>query len=116
MFLHSIILLWKKNTSHKHDTTSRIRYYVNPCPMKTILLILLFSLIQLAARSQEEFSKAPYISIFTGLINYQGDLNPNSFTIGHSQFAAGVSIRKPLSRWFVARAGINIGKIEAADR
>jgi hypothetical protein len=84
--------------------------------LKTIpLLLLLF--IQLNAWSQdEEFSKEPTISLFTGLINYQGDLNPNSISIGHSKFAAGVSIRKPLSRWFALRGGINIGQIEAADR
>ena len=84
--------------------------------LKTIsFLLLLF--IQLNAWSQdEEFSKEPTISLFTGLINYQGDLNPNSVSIGHSKFAAGVSIRKPLSRWFALRGGINIGQLEAADR
>lgn len=84
--------------------------------LKTIpLLLLLF--IQLNAWSQdEEFSKEPTISLFTGLINYQGDLNPNSVSVGHSKFAAGVSIRKPLSRWFALRGGINIGQLEAADR
>ena len=69
-----------------------------------------------AISSQDKFSKEPSISLFTGLINYQGDLNPNSFTIAHSKFAIGVTIRKPLSRWFTARAGVNIGNLEAADR
>jgi hypothetical protein len=64
----------------------------------------------------QEFSKEPSLTIYAGLINYQGDLNPNSFTFSHSHFAGGVSIRKPLSRWFTVRAGINIGQIEAADR
>jgi hypothetical protein len=83
--------------------------------LRTITL-LLFLCIKLTCWSQEEFSKQPSISIFTGLINYQGDLNPNSFTIGHSKFAGGISIRKPLSRWFTARAGVTIGHLEAADR
>ncbi len=49
-------------------------------------------------------------------MNYQGDLQPNSFTFRHSNFSAGISIRKPLNRWFTFRGGINIGKIQAADR
>jgi hypothetical protein len=83
---------------------------------KTITLLLLLC-FQLNAWSQdEEFSKVPSLAIFTGLVNYQGDLNPNSFTIGHSKFTVGVSIHKPLSRWFAARAGFNFGQLEAADR
>lgn len=66
--------------------------------------------------SQEEFSKDPTITLFTGIINYQGDLNPNSFTFNHSNFAAGLVIRKPLNRLLTLRAGIHMGKIEAADR
>lgn len=84
--------------------------------VKTITFLLLLS-IQLPAWSQdEEFSKETSLTIFTGLMNYQGDLNPNSFTIGHSKFTFGASIRKPLNRWFTARGGINIGRLEAADR
>lgn len=84
--------------------------------LKTITL-LLFLCIQLNCWSQdEEFSKQPSITVFTGIVNYQGDLNPNSFSLGHANFAAGVGIRKPLSRWFTARAGVTIGQIEAADR
>jgi len=82
-----------------------------------IISFLLLLFVQLNAFSQDdEFSKAPSIVIFTGLINYQGDLNPNSFTFGRSKLAIGATIRKPLSRWFTARAGVNFGSIEAADR
>ena len=65
--------------------------------------------------SQEQ-DKSTTISLFTGTINYQGDMNPNSFTFKHSNFATGLIIRKPLNRWLALRAGANIGKIEAADR
>jgi hypothetical protein len=83
---------------------------------KTIPLLLLF-FVQLSAMSQDnEISKEPTISFFTGLINYQGDLNPSSFTFGRSKLALGLGIRKPLNRWFTARAGINFGHLEAADR
>ena len=81
------------------------------------ICLLLFLYIQLPAGAQDEdFSRQPFISLFTGLINYQGDLNPNSFTLGRSRFAFGATIRKPLSRWFSIRGGINFGHLEAADR
>ncbi len=64
----------------------------------------------------QEQDKSTTISLFTGGINYMGDLQPNGFTIGHSHFAAGIIIRKPLNRWFTVRGGINTGKIEAADK
>jgi Domain of unknown function (DUF6089) len=83
---------------------------------KTISLLLLLC-VQVHAWSQnEDFSKEPSLSFLGGLMNYQGDLNPNSFTVGHSKFSAGLGIRQPLSRWFTARAGFVIGKLEAADR
>lgn len=82
--------------------------------MKNILLVAMVS-ICLHTRAQE-FSKQPTISIFTGVINYQGDLNPNSFTLRHSHFAGGLTLRKPLNRWFALRAGFTTGTIEAADR
>ncbi len=66
--------------------------------------------------SAQELDRSTTISLFTGAINYQGDLNPNSFTFRHSNFAVGVLVRKPLNRWFTIRAGANMGKIEAADR
>ena len=55
--------------------------------LKTIPLLLLLY-IQLPVSAQdEEFPKQPTISLFTGLINYQGDLNPNSFTLDGRNFA-----------------------------
>jgi hypothetical protein len=65
--------------------------------------------------SQDQ-DKSTTISLFAGTINYQGDMNPNSFTFRHSNFATGLAIRKPLNRWVSLRAGVNMGKIEAADR
>jgi hypothetical protein len=79
-------------------------------------LLLCAGLFIITGLKAQEFSKDMTVSLFTGLINYQGDLNPNSFTFQNSNFAAGIGIRKPISRWFSVRAGINIGKIEAADR
>ncbi len=49
------------------------------------------------------------------MMNYQGDLNPNSFSFQHSKFASGIIVRKPLNRWVTARASIFTGKLTAAD-
>jgi hypothetical protein len=84
--------------------------------MKTITLLLFVSLQFKISAQEEEFARQPSISIFTGIMNYQGDLNPNSFTLAHAKFAIGATFRKPLSRWFSIRAGVNYGHIEAADR
>lgn len=78
--------------------------------------ILLCFLVNAVCAQYDEFPTDPSISIFGGVMNYQGDLNPNSFTLGHSKPAIGLSIRKPLSRWFTARAGFTFGRIEAADQ
>lgn len=82
-------------------------------PLKTLSVALLLLTGKLLFA--QEFDKSTTISLFTGAINYQGDLNPNSFTFNHSNFAAGLTIRKPLNRWFAVRAGITTGKITAAD-
>lgn len=50
------------------------------------------------------------------MMNYQGDLNPNSFSFDHSQLATGIILRKPLNRWFTARGSFFTGKLTAADR
>ncbi len=85
--------------------------------MKTIRnLTLICCIIICQHSSAQELDRSTTISLFTGTINYQGDVNPNSFTFRHSNLATGLIIRKPLNRWFTLRAGANMGKIEAADR
>jgi opacity protein-like surface antigen len=79
-------------------------------------VVLLMCVASCTNTYSQEFSKATTISVFTGMINYQGDLNPNSFTFRQSNFAAGITLRKPLNRWFALRAGFNTGRITAADR
>ena len=85
--------------------------------MKTLRhLSVIFFLCICYSPNAQELDKSTTISLFTGIINYQGDLNPNSFTLKHSNFATGIIIRKPLNRWFTLRGGVNMGKIEAADK
>ncbi|MCX6317135.1 MAG: DUF6089 family protein [Bacteroidetes bacterium] len=85
--------------------------------MKIIKLALgvLFSFYCSSSLQAQELDKSISLSLFTGLINYQGDLQPSSFTFAHSNMAAGISIRKPLTRRLTARAGFNYGTITAAD-
>lgn len=79
-------------------------------------LLAIYCLIILTNTHAQDYSRSATLSLFTGMINYHGDLNPNSFTFSQSNFAAGVVLRKPINRWFTARAGFTIGSIQAADR
>jgi hypothetical protein len=84
--------------------------------LKTITSLLLLCIYLPVNAQDDQFPRQSSISLFTGLINYQGDLNPNSFTLGRSKFALGATFRKPLNRWFTLRAGINYGHLEAGDK
>lgn len=85
--------------------------------MKTKLVsITILSLFSFTALVAQEQDRSATLSLFTGAINYQGDLNPSSFKFSHSNFAGGIIIRKPLSRLFTIRGGLSMGTITAADR
>ena len=85
--------------------------------MKTkLVLITTLSLFTCASMQAQELDKSATISLFTGAMNYQGDLNPNSFKYSHSNFTGGLILRKPLNRWFTLRAGVTMGKIKADDK
>jgi len=86
---------------------------VKTAKVLTLLLVVIFSTVNIHS---QETDKSLSVSLFTGAINYQGDLHPNSFTFAHSNFAAGITFRKPLNRWLTFRAGVHAGKIEAADK
>lgn len=79
---------------------------------KLLILFLLFATLVQA----QEFSKSPSIGISTGLLNYEGDLKPNSFTFQQSNPYLSFYINKPLLNRVSLRAGIGTGKVEAADR
>ena len=82
---------------------------------KSLLLITLcLSFFSINSFSQEE-DKGTYIGFILGKMNYQGDLNPNSFTFSHSKATIGISIRQSLNRWISFRGGFAIGHIDAAD-
>ena len=81
-----------------------------------ILLALTLLFFRPALNAQGETDTRSTLSLFSGMMNYQGDLNPNSFSFNHSQFAAGLIVRKPLNRWFTVRGSFFAGKLTAADR
>lgn len=84
--------------------------------MKPIRLFTLFVCLCVAGSAQsQELDKSLSVSLFGGVMNYQGDVKPDNFTMTHSNFAAGITLRKPVNRWFSLRAGFNMGKITAAD-
>jgi len=80
-----------------------------------ILLVLCFISIE-AISQDDKTNHHPSLRLFAGFMNYQGDLNPNSFSISHSRVALGVSIIQPINRWLSLRGGFTFGKVEAADR
>ena len=82
---------------------------------KSLLLITLYlSILSINSFSQDA-SKGTYIGFFLGEMNYQGDLNPNSFTFSHSKATLGISVRQSLNRWISFRGGFAVGHLDAAD-
>jgi hypothetical protein len=119
MDLRSQVKTRKKIAADQYDCAASCRFTPNPTLMRALKTTasLLICFISLPAFSQDdEFPTNPSIAVSAGFLNYQGDLNPNSFSIGHSNFAAGITLRQPLSRWFTARAGFMMGQLEAADQ
>lgn len=81
----------------------------------TRFLTLLCCICMAGAACSQELDKSTTVSVFTGVMNYQGDVKPDNFTMTHSNLAVGITLRKPLTRWFSLRAGFNMGEITAAD-
>ena len=81
--------------------------------IKHILLILLLIPTSLLSQVQTENLS---LGVFGGLINYQGDLNPNSFTVNRSKPAIGIIARFKFHPHLTWRTGVATGEIQAADR
>ena len=81
------------------------------------LIAIAFCLSFFSANSYpQNESKATWLGVFIGKMNYQGDLNPNSFTFAHSKLTAAFTVRQSFNRWLSVKGGLAIGSIEAADR
>ena len=85
--------------------------------MKSIIQYLLFSILLIPAGLHAQVQTEKFsLGVFGGLINYQGDLNPNSFTISRSKAAVGLIARVKLHPNLSWRTGAAIGHIQAADQ
>lgn len=73
---------------------------------------LLFSILTNA----QGFEKTPSVGIAAGLLNYQGDLQPNGFSFKQSNPYVSLYFVQPLSTRLSFRSGLGMGKLEAADR
>ena len=80
-----------------------------------LFLTLCLSILSISSFSQDG-SKGTYIGLILAKMNYQGDLNPNSFTFSHSKMTTGINIRQSMNRWISFRGGFTIGHIDAADQ
>jgi hypothetical protein len=81
------------------------------------LLAIIFCLFFFSFNSwSQNENKGTYLGFFVGKMNYQGDLNPNSFTFSHSKLTTAFTIRQSLNRWISLKGGFAIGHIDAADR
>src|SRR4051794_22958891 len=75
------------------------------CFVKVKPGLLLILLPFYSSSFAQEVDKEPAIGIYTGMINYEGDLKPNSFTFQHSNYFFSLFFRKPLNRWITWRSG-----------
>lgn len=84
--------------------------------MKTtpFLLLLLLSLHQ-PLGAQQAFQNG-YLGLSTGIINYEGDLKPNSFTFNNSNLYLSFFARFPFTPRISWKIGAGFGKVEADDR
>lgn len=84
-------------------------------PKPLLLLLFCLSLFNFHLHSQNE-NKATWLGLFIGKMNYQGDLNPNSFTFARSKPTVALTVRQSFNRWLSVKGSVAIGSIEAADR
>ena len=81
---------------------------------KPLLLLILVTLSK--SLMAQEFSHVPYFGFNVGMINYEGDLKPNSFTFKNSNTHISFFTRIPLTKKLSWKGGFGFGKVQAADR
>jgi hypothetical protein len=84
--------------------------------MKNKSVLILMLAVVSKTLSAQEFSHIPYFGFNVGMINYEGDLKPNSFTLKNSSIHVSLFTRVPLTAKFSWEAGFGFGKVQAADR
>ena len=79
--------------------------------MKTSFLIIAFFALFFAADAQKI-----HATLFGGIVNYQGDLQPKRFTFDQSHPAVGVGLLYEITEQLYARGNITLGKVSGDDR
>ena len=66
--------------------------------------------------AQDENDLGTSIGVMGGIVSYQGDLQPNSFSFQESKPLIGLFVRQPLLYHFSIKAGFNSGSLFATDK
>ena len=83
--------------------------------MKNLIAATLCMFIMHSTLSQD-LDKTPSIGVYSGLMNYQGDLQPSSFTFNQSNPFVSLFVRQPLTGHVSLKAGVGLGKVQGDDK
>ena len=83
--------------------------------MKNILIATTCMFIMHNASSQD-FDRTLSIGISSGLMNYQGDIQPTSFTLRQSNTYFSFYIKQPVTRHLSFKAGLGYGRVQGDDK
>jgi hypothetical protein len=79
--------------------------------------LIIFSIVAvLKLHAQEENAPGTSIGFLGGVVSYQGDLQPNSFSFQETKSLFGVFVRQPLLQRLSLKAGFNTGSLYATDK
>lgn len=76
----------------------------------------LICFLMLLGIAKSPFAQSASVGVQAGMMNYLGDLNPNSFTLTNSHAFTGIYLSRPLTTKVNLRAGMAFGKVGAADK
>ena len=68
------------------------------------------------AAAQEDVDKSWRLTLLAGGVNYQGDLQPNSFSFAHAGYISQIGLRKSFNNRISTKIGFGFGKFGAADQ
>ena len=81
--------------------------------MKRIFFVLMiFFFVHVGTHAQNYFS----VTVFSGLSNYEGDLQQKQYTFQETHFAYGAGILYDITSKLIARANFNFGVISGNDK
>ncbi|HZI01031.1 MAG TPA: DUF6089 family protein [Flavisolibacter sp.] len=86
--------------------------------MRTIrcLFLSLCTMWSMMVNAQDNTDRSWNLSFMLGVVNYQGDLQPNSFSLTRAGSLSKIGVRKSFSNRISAGLGLALGKISADDK